>query len=430
MVVLPSETVYILDANLNDLISINKYGNVTMIPLWGSAISLALSGVGAYKENIFLGSLAGYVYKMTPHCASPYAPDSGSCVMACNGTAFSDLSVCSGHGDCVDFDSCSCHAGYVGSNCEYAECYGLYANDSMVCSGKGNCSNPDTCTCNNGYIGSNCDYAECYGLFANDSMVCSGKGNCTNINTCTCKNGYTGVKCELTALSCFGLLATDGNVCSGHGQCSATDTCLCHHRSGPNCQYNTCFLKSEVNPLVCSGNGQCIDFNTCACNSTYYGSECSHQFKTCFGKNGTDLNVCSGHGTCHTKDSCVCNHDSTLGFWSGNECQSCDSGYGSSDCTQPIITSPTIATSQSISQSISTSPSSNQHNANLESIQVNGNTNSQQDLLFLLFLLFIPVIVVVIVVVVVIIFIVKCKNKPIPTNEQAASVVMNELVGI
>ena len=58
--------------------------------------------------------------------------------------------------------------------------------------------------------------------------------------------------------------------------------------------------------------------------------------------NETEASVCSGHGGCIGNDECDCNQDNLLGFWGGAQCESCDSGYGSANCTQAIVTEDSL----------------------------------------------------------------------------------------
>ncbi len=64
--------------------------------------------------------------------------------------------MCSGHGECVDADTCECDDAYSelgsyvnASLCEWEfwSCFGVKSNSPKVCSGHGVCSEPDHCTC-------------------------------------------------------------------------------------------------------------------------------------------------------------------------------------------------------------------------------------------------------------------------------------------
>ncbi len=70
--------------------------------------------------------------------------------------------VCSGHGLCVDMDTCSCETGYFGADCSIVEeCYGVLSNDDSVCSGNGICSSNDNCTCYSGFENFICSDVKC-----------------------------------------------------------------------------------------------------------------------------------------------------------------------------------------------------------------------------------------------------------------------------
>jgi hypothetical protein len=71
---------------------------------------------------------------------------------------------CNGHGSVTSNGSCSCNAGYGGSNCNscavnyygYPTCQ--YALASSTCNGNGVVAANGSCSCNAGYTGSNCNY--------------------------------------------------------------------------------------------------------------------------------------------------------------------------------------------------------------------------------------------------------------------------------
>ena len=76
---------------------------------------------------------------------------------------------CSDHGDCIAPDTCDCDSQFTGANCESCilgfsgpscntpVCCGLNATNIVVCSGHGDCIAPDTCSCSSGFIGDNCE---------------------------------------------------------------------------------------------------------------------------------------------------------------------------------------------------------------------------------------------------------------------------------
>lgn len=109
--------------------------------------------------------------------------------------------VCSGHGSCVQTDICQCtpSLNYTGVQCEIPKCYGIAGNASNVCSSHGTCSSPNNCTCDAGYMGSQCQYVQCFGGNSSvPSSVCNGgKGLCVAPDTCQCTSGYVGVACQV-----------------------------------------------------------------------------------------------------------------------------------------------------------------------------------------------------------------------------------------
>lgn len=92
----------------------------------------------------------------------------------------------------------------------------------------GTCTNSDTCVCHEGYGGNNCQYPICWNILSNDPTVCSGHGTCTSPDICVCSGESTGAMCETYGLYCSGKLFNDTTVCSGHGTCVKDDYCLCN----------------------------------------------------------------------------------------------------------------------------------------------------------------------------------------------------------
>ncbi|EFC50080.1 predicted protein [Naegleria gruberi] len=82
----------------------------------------------------------------------------------CFGISQNSSLACSGNGNCISNNSCSCSENYVGLQCELPLCFG-----SVNCS-NGICISPDTCKCNPGHTGSKCQYStfadQCSGSFA------------------------------------------------------------------------------------------------------------------------------------------------------------------------------------------------------------------------------------------------------------------------
>ena len=104
----------------------------------------------------------------------------------------------------------------VGDACDKWTCDGIDYDDPLVCSGQGDCVAQDTCTCYEGFYGANCEIAmTCDGIDYDDPNVCSGRGDCVAQDTCTCYDGYRGANCEDEVL-------TDAD---GDGVPDADDNC-------------------------------------------------------------------------------------------------------------------------------------------------------------------------------------------------------------
>ncbi len=163
---------------------------------------------------------------------------------SCFGLTVDDQDVCSGHGECISRNNCTCHEGYTGESCSdlIFTCYNISSTNETVCSGHGVCNDTDSCTCDEGYTGKNCSevIVKCYGVEAGDLNVCSGHGTCTSHDNCTCNEAYTGKSCSEPIIKCFGIESTETNVCSGHGKCASEDKCTCHEGyTGEKCSDKT-----------------------------------------------------------------------------------------------------------------------------------------------------------------------------------------------
>ncbi|XP_071138698.1 uncharacterized protein [Mytilus edulis] len=118
------------------------------------------------------------------------------------------------HGICTDgiaSYSCSCHAGYTGSNCDkdINECASSPCQNSGVCH---DYVNRYLCTCKSGYTGQNCE------MDINDcaSNPCQNKASCIdhhNNYTCSCTVGYTGKHCEMN-IECHSNPCHNGGICT------------------------------------------------------------------------------------------------------------------------------------------------------------------------------------------------------------------------
>jgi hypothetical protein len=113
----------------------------------------------------------------------------------CNGQSSTNITVCSGNGQCIAPNNCSCNANYAGTDCSSFKCFGVDSKDSSVCSSRGKCTRPDSCTCDNGYLGNNCQLIYCFGKNSSDPNVCSSHGQCSGVDRCICFDGYKGDNC-------------------------------------------------------------------------------------------------------------------------------------------------------------------------------------------------------------------------------------------
>ncbi|XP_067650858.1 uncharacterized protein [Haliotis asinina] len=100
------------------------------------------------------------------------------------------------NGTCTQ-NTCSCHAGFSGANCDVDACAG-----NGLCQNGGVCQRSDTepkysCVCAPGYHGLNCDVDACMG-----NGPCLNGGTCNRqpdapYYTCSCPLGFTGANCDI-----------------------------------------------------------------------------------------------------------------------------------------------------------------------------------------------------------------------------------------
>jgi hypothetical protein len=65
----------------------------------------------------------------------------------CNGTLWIDSSVCSGNGNCTDYNTCSCKMGASGVYCQDFMCSGYKSDNLFACHGVGRCIGLNVCSC-------------------------------------------------------------------------------------------------------------------------------------------------------------------------------------------------------------------------------------------------------------------------------------------
>ncbi|XP_067680998.1 uncharacterized protein, partial [Haliotis asinina] len=150
----------------------------------------------------------------------------------------SQVNNCSGKGECVRPNGCSCISGWKGDGCDEYDC-----SDLSECNG-GRCIGPNLCECIDGWTGESCAVATCY-----KTNNCSGRGFCGEPDRCTCLSQYRGTSCEACALNTWGRNCAPCPKCV-HGSCDAqTGACICE---SPNWSGNLCDQ----------------------CNETFYGPDC------------------------------------------------------------------------------------------------------------------------------------------------------------
>ncbi|XP_071081044.1 uncharacterized protein [Haliotis cracherodii] len=150
----------------------------------------------------------------------------------------SQVSNCSGKGECVRPNGCSCLSGWKGADCTEFDC-----SDLSECNG-GRCVGPNLCECADGWTGNACAVATCY--LTNN---CSGRGFCGEPDKCTCLSQYRGKSCESCAPKTWGRNCAPCPKCL-HGSCDTqTGTCICESSNWTG--------------------------NLCAqCSETFYGPDC------------------------------------------------------------------------------------------------------------------------------------------------------------
>lgn len=144
---------------------------------------------------------------------------------------------CSGKGDCIRTDVCSCISGWQGDDCSEISCRDVYH-----CNFHGTCIGPNTCDCDQDWKQPYCLEAYC-----TQSNECNGRGFCVSPNVCLCYEGFT----------------------------EESDCVLCKNGYwGPNCL-----------PCPACVNGNCTSDGQCACEPRWAGALCNQCAPTFFGPN-------------------------------------------------------------------------------------------------------------------------------------------------
>jgi len=205
---------------------------------------------------------------------------------------------CNDHGSCTSQGICSCYSSvffgfFMGSQCEDcqlgfsgADCKVPLCIQNVTCF-SGTCAG-GMCICNPGFAGSSC--SEC--------AQSPETGFWTGPRCADCTSGFNGLKCDQL---CF-----DSHHCNGHGLCTR-EGCLCARNDREGYWTDT----GEE-------GGACK-----ACLPPYYGPRCT---MLC------DASTCSGHGTCD-KRGCKCVSSARDGYFTGDFCTKCLSGYMLPSCT-------------------------------------------------------------------------------------------------
>src|SRR5690606_24777843 len=67
-----------------------------------------------------------------------------------------ETNVCNEHGNCTDFNMCSCELGWTSNDCSVPMCFGKSATDEEVCSGRGKCVWKNQYLCDSRSLGIDC----------------------------------------------------------------------------------------------------------------------------------------------------------------------------------------------------------------------------------------------------------------------------------
>eukprot|EP01012_Entosiphon_sulcatum_P050439 TRINITY_DN6927_c0_g1_i5.p1 TRINITY_DN6927_c0_g1~~TRINITY_DN6927_c0_g1_i5.p1 ORF type:complete len:2425 (+),score=246.00 TRINITY_DN6927_c0_g1_i5:6684-13958(+) len=246
-----------------------------------------------------------------------------------------------------------CKTGWTGSQCNLA-----CPRDAqgVICHGVGSCVAGACVDCQVGYCGAACNLTSgcvkcaageyrwgsncqnrCPGIIQQSDgskAACTSHGQCSEHTwgngKCACDSGYSGPACEY---SCPG---GANNTCAGHGACQADGSCMCASWFGKADCSAAC--PGLYQNKVCSGTrGTCSDGSDgdgiCTCIIGYAGRNCELE---CPGFTGNK--ACSGHGTCHELiGNCSCSYSASTGYWTGDKCDVCASGYQGSSCKQRCL---------------------------------------------------------------------------------------------
>eukprot|EP01060_Flectonema_neradi_P029304 TRINITY_DN400_c1_g1_i1.p1 TRINITY_DN400_c1_g1~~TRINITY_DN400_c1_g1_i1.p1 ORF type:complete len:3444 (+),score=505.40 TRINITY_DN400_c1_g1_i1:687-10334(+) len=267
---------------------------------------------------------------------------------------------CSGHGKCVGNGTCECDTFYSGDLCQYS-CPAL-AGDLTVCSGHGVCVD-GKCECSNNFNGPRCQY--CDDGFVGPSCSATCPTNCDSRGTCVwdetagdaicyCSQSYCSVgvdKKDCRQSRCNTCMEFERSIlgtCTPC-DCAASRAGVCNPQTGI-CKCNNGYFGKECLPCsVPCVHGTCVDGNTCKCEIGYWGVDCSN------------LCACSDVSFCNsTSGECQCGqsgeyqmagvtcHESCAGVSPNGPCNGhgecelsgtcdCDQGWGGVECEIPCL---------------------------------------------------------------------------------------------
>ena len=176
---------------------------------------------------------------------------------------------CIHNGTCVRPNKCECPKGYKGDHCQKGSVH-LITNIvtshlkyklnlffavrcKSDCSGHGQCLEPNRCTCDDGFYGRDCNLRSgtCW---SRDHNTCENGGTCLADSTCLCRNGYDGEFCQNRSFLFF------SSFCLLCAHAGVTSSCKC--------------LFTAICKKSCGAHGRCVAPNQCQCERGYRGRWC------------------------------------------------------------------------------------------------------------------------------------------------------------